>query len=146
MGHGRVGGRIAAALAAQRVPFVVAEENREIVEQLRARDIPAVSGDASEAAVLIQAHIARAGMLVIATPDTFAARKMAETARTLKPGIEVVLRSHSEADAALMSRERVGEIFLGDEQLALGMARHVVQRMKGRVSGATEVPPPRHPS
>ena len=146
VGHGRVGGRIAAALAAQRVPFVVAEENREIVEQLRARDIPAVSGDASEAAVLIQAHIARAGMLVIATPDAFAARKMAETARTLKPGIEVVLRSHSEADAALMSRERVGEIFLGDEQLALGMARHVVQRMKGRVSGATEVPPPRHPS
>ena len=67
------------------VPYVVAEQNRELVEQLRERNIPAVSGDASDPAVLIQAHIARAGMLVIATPDTFNVRKMVEIARTLNP-------------------------------------------------------------
>lgn len=73
--YGRVGQRIAEALAESGVPFVVAEQNRELVEQLRERGIPAVSGDATEPAVLIQAHIARARMLVIATPDAFHARK-----------------------------------------------------------------------
>ena len=63
------------------IAYVVAEQNREIVEKLRARNIAAVSGDASDPAVLIQAHIARAGMLVIATPDTFDVRRMVEVAR-----------------------------------------------------------------
>lgn len=64
VGHGRVGRRIADTLALQGIPIVVAEQNREIVELLRQRGIPAVSGDASEAAVLIQAHVARARMMV----------------------------------------------------------------------------------
>jgi CPA2 family monovalent cation:H+ antiporter-2 len=40
VGYGRVGSRIGAALTAQGIPFVVAEENREIVEKLREKDIP----------------------------------------------------------------------------------------------------------
>lgn len=46
-------------------------------------------------AVLIQAHIARAGMLVIATPETFDVRQMMQTARSLNPGIETVVRTHT---------------------------------------------------
>ena len=60
VGYGRVGKRIAAELTAAGIPFVVAEENREAVEQLRARGIPAVFGNATEPAVLIQAHVATA--------------------------------------------------------------------------------------
>ena len=60
VGYGRVGKRIAQELTAQRIPFVVAEQNREFVEKLRAQGVPAVSGDASEPTVLIQAHIAQA--------------------------------------------------------------------------------------
>jgi CPA2 family monovalent cation:H+ antiporter-2 len=37
-----------------------------------------VSGNATQPEVLIQAHVARAKMLVIAIPDTFSARKMLE--------------------------------------------------------------------
>ena len=47
--------------------------------------IAAVSGNAADPAVLIQAHIADAAMLVIATPDPLGVRKMAEIARTLNP-------------------------------------------------------------
>ncbi len=75
VGYGRVGRRIASAMQARGIPFVVAEQNRETVEKLRADGIAAVSGDASEPAVLIQAHIARARMLVVATPDTLNVRK-----------------------------------------------------------------------
>jgi monovalent cation:H+ antiporter-2, CPA2 family len=130
VGYGRLGQRIAQALDAQGVPYVVAEQQRELVEQLRARNVPAVIGDATDPAVLVQAHIAQAGMLVITTPDTFNARKMVETARTLNPPIEVVVHTHSEDDAALLTREQMGRVFIGKQELASGMAAHVLSRMR----------------
>lgn len=45
---------------------------------------------------LIQAHILRAIMFVIATSDTLDVLKMIEVARTLSPDIETVLRTHNE--------------------------------------------------
>ncbi|TMS58477.1 Kef family K(+) transporter [Imbroritus primus] len=129
VGYGRVGRRIGAALTTNGIPYVVAEQNREIVEALRARGIPAVSGNAAEPAVLIQAHIVHARMLVIATPDTFHVRQMIEIARTLNPGIETVVRTHSEEEATLLAREHAGRIFLGEEELAAGMTDHVLERM-----------------
>lgn len=133
VGHGRVGRQIAQALRSAGVPYVVAEQNREIVEALREEGVPAVSGDACDPEVLIQAHIARAAMLVIATPDTFGVRKMAEAARTLNPTIEVVVRSHNEEEAALLERDQVGAVLLGERALAQAMAAHVLARA-GRVA------------
>ena len=128
VGYGRVGRRIAQALIENKVPFVVAEQNRERVEQLRKQGIPAVSGEASEPAVLIQAHIAKAGMLVIATPDTVSVRRMAEIARTLNPTIEIVLRTHDEEEARLLAAEQTGKVFFGEQELAIAMTRHVLAR------------------
>jgi len=131
VGYGRVGQRIAEALQQQGISIVVAEQNRELVEQLRRGNIPAVSGDASEAEVLIQAHIARAQMLVIAIPDTFSARKMIEIARTLKPNVKTVVRTHSDEEARLLRAENAGEVFIGEHELAQAMTRHVVERVTG---------------
>jgi monovalent cation:H+ antiporter-2, CPA2 family len=127
VGYGRVGRRIGEALMERGVPIVVAEENREIVQELRDRGIPAVSGDASEPAVLIQAHVARAGMLVIATPDAFRARKMLEIATALRPDAATVVRTHSEEEAALLVKENAGKVFVGEHELALAMTRHVLE-------------------
>ena len=142
VGYGRVGRRIAQALDARQVRYVVAEQNRERVEELRARGVPAVSGDASDPAVLIQAHIARASMLVITTPDAFSARQMIEIARTLNAGIEVVVRAHGDDDAALITREQPGTVFIGEQALAAGMAAHVLARVQpGPHPGTPGVPP-----
>lgn len=130
VGYGRVGRRIAQALSEKNIPYVVAEQNRELVEQLRAQNTPAVYGDASDPAVLIQAHIARASLLVIATPDTFHVRKMVEIARTLNPTIEAVLRTHSEEEAELLQKENVGKVFMGEHELATGMTQHILVRMR----------------
>lgn len=129
VGYGRVGRRIGEMLTKKGIPYVVAEQNRELVEALREQGIPAVSGDASEPAVLIQAHIARARMLVVATPDTLNVRQMIKTARTLNPGIETVVRTHNEVEAKLLEQEAAGKIFLGENELATGMARHVLERL-----------------
>ncbi|MGM9427629.1 YbaL family putative K(+) efflux transporter [Hydrogenophaga sp. MI9] len=126
VGYGRVGRHIAQALREAHQPFVVAEQNREIVERLREQGIPAVFGDAADPAVLVQAHVARARMLVIATPDSMAARPMIETARTLNPGIEVAVRSHNEEEAQRLRDEGAGQVFLGEVELADAMVRHVM--------------------
>ena len=128
VGYGRVGRRIGEALTANGISFVVAEENREIVEQLRESGVPAVSGDASEPTVLIQAHIHRARMLVIATPDTLDVRRMIEIARTVNPRIETVVRTHSEEEAVLLEKENAGKVFLGEHELARSMIQHVLDR------------------
>jgi CPA2 family monovalent cation:H+ antiporter-2 len=128
VGYGRVGRLIAGALDRHEVPYVVAEQNRERVEELRRRSIAAVSGDGSQPSVLIQAHIAKASMLVIATPDMVAVRRMAEIARTLNPGIEIVVRTHDEEEAALLAQEPLATVFYGEKELALTMTRHVLGR------------------
>jgi CPA2 family monovalent cation:H+ antiporter-2 len=128
VGYGRVGRRIGEALIANGISIVVAEENREIVEQLREKGLPAVSGNASEPEVLIQAHIQRARMLVIATPDTLDVRRMVEVARTVNPKIETIVRTHSEEEAALLEKENAGKVFLGEHELALAMTRYVLER------------------
>ncbi|MEV4778888.1 YbaL family putative K(+) efflux transporter [Burkholderia sp. LMU1-1-1.1] len=135
VGYGRVGRRIAEVLAKHSIPFVVAEQNREIVDQLRKDGIHAVAGNAGEPAVLIQAHIARAGMLVIATPDTFHVRAMVETARLLNPHIKTVVRTHNEEEAELLRSELAGKIFIGEEELANGMTAFVVTNFERKSDG-----------
>jgi CPA2 family monovalent cation:H+ antiporter-2 len=132
VGYGRVGQRVGEALHRRGVPIVVAEQNREIVERLRAQGVPAVSGDASEPAVIVQAHIARARMLVVATPDAFTARAIVELARTINPKVETVVRTHSDDEAELLAREHADRVFMGEHELALGMTRHVLERLAGR--------------
>ena len=126
VGYGRVGKRIAQELSRQGVHYVVAEQNREMVEELRRHDQPAVAGNAADPAVLIQAHIARAAMLVIATPDTFHVRAMVETAKALNPHIRILVRSHNEEEARLLREETGGTVFIGEHELAGSMTRHVL--------------------
>lgn len=129
VGYGRVGRRIARILDEKQIPYVVADTNRETVEKLRKKNIPAVCGDAADPNVLIQAHIAKAGMLIAATASTFHVRQMVETARALNPKIEIVIRTHNEDEADLWTKEKIGKVFLSEQQLAEGMAGHVLQRM-----------------
>jgi CPA2 family monovalent cation:H+ antiporter-2 len=128
VGHGRVGARIARALRDRGIPHVVVDQNRELVDSLRRAGQAAVSGDAADPTVLVQAHIAHAAMLVVATGDSLGLRQMVSTARTLNPAIEVVLRAHSDAESALLRQEVLGTVFFGEDELAKGMAGHVLAR------------------
>ena len=140
VGFGRVGSRIGKVLDARGIPYVVAEQNRELVEDLRKNGIVAVSGNAADPAVLIQAHIADAAMLVVATPDTINFRQMVNTARALNPDIEILLRTHNEDESALLRKEEIGTVFFGEEELAKGMVSHVLDRFAPRVVTAAHDP------
>jgi CPA2 family monovalent cation:H+ antiporter-2 len=139
VGYGRVGRRIAKPLGENGIPYIVVEQNRELVESLRKKGVAAVSGNASDQAVLIQAHIAKAAMLVVATPDLVDVRHMVETARSLNPDIEIVLRTHGEDESRLLRKDGVGTVFFGEEELAKNMAAHVLDRFTPHAENAAQV-------
>jgi CPA2 family monovalent cation:H+ antiporter-2 len=143
VGYGRVGRRIADSLRERGIPFVVVDLNRERIERLRASGVPAVSGDADEPEVLVQAHVHRAAMLVVAIPDTVGLERMVETARSLNPTIEIVVRSHNDEESEFLRREGFGRVFSGEEELARSMIAHIHQRCATRPGqgGAATVEP-----
>ncbi len=126
VGYGEVGARIAHGFTTQGIRFVVADENRETVEYLRAQGTPAVSGDASDPKVLIQAHIMRASTLVVATTDFLDVRRMAEIAKTLNPAIQILLCAETREEALLLEQENIGTVFFTKQVLADQMTQHIV--------------------
>jgi CPA2 family monovalent cation:H+ antiporter-2 len=131
VGYGELGRRIGAQLGAHGISVVVAEQNRELVEQLRAQGIAAVSGDAADPAVLIQAHIARASVLITTTPDLLRVRQMIETAHALKPDVQVLVRTGDGRDAAQLARDSRVALFTAHDELAAGMVRKVMLAASG---------------
>ncbi len=129
IGYGRVGTRIAQALRRHEVPLVVADENREAVERLRERGILAIWGDAADPGVLVQTHVARARILILAIPDHVRVRRIMDLARQLNPLVELVVRTHSDEEFAFLDQERLATVFMGERELAKAMADFVLERL-----------------
>ena len=135
VGYGMVGRVIAEALHAEGIPCVVADRLRERVEALRARGRAAVLGEATDPATLIQAHIARARLLVVATPQAFDAPQMIAIARALNPEIRVLVRAGTEEEAERLEREGNAQAFVGERELAQAMLREAVMREPAAAGG-----------
>jgi CPA2 family monovalent cation:H+ antiporter-2 len=134
VGYGHVGQLIAKSLNEQGIPLVVVEQNRECVDELRQLGTAAVSGDASSAEVLIQAHIARAQMLVITVKDPLEIHKMTQVAMTLRPEIFIVLGTQHFENADMLKRDNPGIVFDASTELANGMAAHVIRHIRSQPS------------
>jgi monovalent cation:H+ antiporter-2, CPA2 family len=57
-----------------------------------------------------------------------------ETARALNPRIETLIRTHSDDEAALLRRDNLGTVFMGEHELALAMTRGVLERVDAAAS------------
>jgi len=125
VGYGAVGRQVAAAMSEAGIPFVVVEQNRARVEALRERGIPAVTGDAREPVVLVQAHIAEAGMLVVAVAESTDIQPMIETARTLNPSIPIVVRAPNAEEAVLLAGAGAARVVHPKQAVADAIVREV---------------------
>jgi CPA2 family monovalent cation:H+ antiporter-2 len=103
VGHGNVGRHLAQVLAERDIPFVVVEQNRDRVKDLRDAGRAAVSGNAVDPITLVQAHIAQAGLLLVTLPETTDVRPIIDTARTLNPDIAIIVRAANEEEADLLA-------------------------------------------
>ncbi|HVK93721.1 MAG TPA: cation:proton antiporter, partial [Noviherbaspirillum sp.] len=126
VGFGRIGYLVAAELMQQQRPFVVIENQLDVVKALRADGIPALYGNAAAPGMMEAAHIDTARWLLIAIPDALEAGQVIEHARTLNPGIEVVARAHSNNEAVHLEKHGATHTVMGEREIAEGMAGHVL--------------------
>ncbi|MCA0199587.1 MAG: cation:proton antiporter [Proteobacteria bacterium] len=129
VGYGRVGSVIGAELARQERPFIVIEYDRVAADKLRQQGLSVVYGNAAAVAVLEAAHIATAGLLVIAAPDGFAAGHILTQARKIRPDIKVIARSHSAEQLAFLKRRGADFAVMGEHELAVVMAEHSLREL-----------------
>ncbi|MBT0886546.1 MULTISPECIES: cation:proton antiporter [Acinetobacter] len=130
VGHGEVGRRITQNLMAENIKVVIAEENREIVEDLREKGIAAVSGIATEVGVLIQAHIQHARLLVLSPMDILDIHKIVDIAKTLNPEIQVLVCAESKAEAEVIRKDNIGEVYFAKEEMAKNMSNYILNQIE----------------
>ena len=127
VGYGRVGGAIGPVLREQGLPFVVIERDHLMLASAQEAGVPTIVGDASVPAVLRAAGVERARLIAVATPDSFQARRIVEVSRALNPAIEIVVRTHKDAEIAALEALGAGRIVMGERELAHAMTEHTLR-------------------
>lgn len=93
-GYGRTGARVVAELQAASKPFVVIEENEDIIKRLDEQSIPYIAGDATEEEILDAANICQADSLVAALDSDPENLFLTLTANGLCDDLRVIVRVH----------------------------------------------------
>jgi voltage-gated potassium channel len=99
-GYGRVGRQVAAEFARDGVPFVVVDQDPEIVEECVAEGYLALLGEASDDGMLKEAGVRRAKGLVAAVDSDADNVFVVLSARKLNPRLNIVARASSDESAA----------------------------------------------
>jgi voltage-gated potassium channel len=99
-GYGRVGRQVAAEFARDGVPFVVVDQDPEIVEECAAVGYLALLGEASDDGRLEEAGVRRAKGLVAAVDSDADNVFIVLSARKLNPRLNIVARASSDESAA----------------------------------------------
>jgi monovalent cation:H+ antiporter-2, CPA2 family len=129
VGYGRVGGAIGPSLAEQKLPFAVIERDHLLLANAQAQGIPTINGDAAAPGILEAAGVRAARLLIVATPDSFQARRIVELARELHPGIDVVVRTHAQAEIAALTEIGANRVVMGEKELARSMLEYSLRSL-----------------
>src|SRR3989442_1673464 len=91
-GFGRVGSAIGEALETFGGPYVAVETDPDIVKSLRARNVPAVFGDAPQRGILAAAPADRAALVILAIPENDRARLAVQRIPAFNPTVQILAR------------------------------------------------------
>ena len=125
VGYGRVGKLVGASLRQQDLPFIVLEDQPEVVQTLREQGTPALCGNAAAIGMMEAANIKSARWLLVAIPDALEAGQIIVHARKINPQIEVVARAHSDAQTEHLEKQGASYTIMGEREIAKGMANWV---------------------
>ncbi len=105
-GFGRTGRQIAEEFSLQKIPFVVVDNDEEVVHQAQQLGFMAVQGDATKDNILHLLKIESAVCLITALTSDAENLYTVLSARTLNPDIRIIARASSED--AIQKLQRVG--------------------------------------
>jgi len=97
IGYGRVGQHIVNVLGRLRVPLVVIDSDVERIEELTAKGVPTLYGDAASSEVVDHAKLQSARLLVVTTPEDAATGMIVGAAKAEAPDLHVVARASTDA-------------------------------------------------
>lgn len=100
-GYGRIGKHLGTILQQYEIPFAVVEVNASIIDELHAKNVPCVYGDAFSPLVLSKANIRDAACLVVTVPDAVVAVHIITSARAENSNIRIIARAHRSEDIEL---------------------------------------------
>ena len=122
VGHGRVGSRIASELVRVGQRLTLIELQRDIALPEESESFALVRGNAADPAILKEASLDSARMLIIAIPETFEAGQIIEQARKANPALTIVARAHSDAEVAYLTGRGADRTIMGEEEIARCMS------------------------
>jgi CPA2 family monovalent cation:H+ antiporter-2 len=126
VGYGRVGGHLGEVLMREGQPFLVIEDRREIVEQLRAGGVEAIYGNGSAPEVLAAANLPAARCLLVAIPNGFEAGQIVEQGRAANPALEILARAHFDEEVRHLERCGADMVIMGELEIARRMAEQAL--------------------
>jgi len=126
-GCGRIGHLIGKELAAEKVPFIVIDNDPETIQKAEDRDFIYYKGDATEDKTLLGSGIKRAKGIVCALPTDALNLYVILTAKELNPKIFILSRSEEEASEHRLIRAGADRVMspytLGGMRMAMAILR-----------------------
>ncbi|MGE5260733.1 MAG: YbaL family putative K(+) efflux transporter [Actinomycetota bacterium] len=121
VGHGRVGRFISGALRDRSIPLFVIEDNGDVVSDLKARGVEALSGNAADPEIIGAANLGKARCLLVAIPDAFEGGQVVEQARAINPDLPIIARAHSEDEIEHLMKHGASLVIMGEHEIAKAM-------------------------
>jgi CPA2 family monovalent cation:H+ antiporter-2 len=127
IGHGRVGSFISGVLRERSTPLFVIEDDDDMVDDLKAEGVEALSGNAADPDILAAANLSSARCLLVAIPDAFEGGQTVLQARAANPELLIIARAHSEEEVAHLIKHGASHVIMGEREIARAMIEDVLK-------------------
>ena len=125
VGYGRVGKLVAASLKSSGRDFVLIDDQADVIQLADEAGMETVRGNAAARDILVEAGIGHSSHLLLAIPEGFEAGGIADTARKLKPDLNIIARAHSQEEVKHLLGHGATTVIMGEEEIARQMLRLV---------------------
>lgn len=111
IGYSHLGQRLVEHCIAHRLPYVVVEKSKELVDDLLRRGEPVVVDDARSKDALPAANVAGAKRLIVASNNIETALIVTKRARDANPGLEILVRCNHDDFNDLLEKLGANKVY-----------------------------------
>jgi CPA2 family monovalent cation:H+ antiporter-2 len=130
VGYGLNGENLAHVLRQTGLPYLVLELNPERTAAARSRAEPVLYGDATRPAVLAEAGVGNAHVIVVAISDRLATRRIVALARQHNPQVPIIVRTRYVAEMDDLRRLGATEVIPEEFETSVEIFARVLRRLR----------------
>ncbi len=137
-GFGRIGSLVGTALETFSIPYMVVENDPDVIKALRSRGVPCMFGDAAHRSILERAHVDRATLVVITVPDKDPAMHAVRNVRALNPAVPIIARAHRVPDREDLLKNGASQVIEPEIEASATLVSKALQYLHLPQSSAQE--------